>query len=201
MNAGAIDRALAAFDAVVQREGALKLYARQEQAHIQTGLGREDQALALYDLILTATPAPDLDLRQATLCGKGDALLTLGRRQAAQERIVSAIEVYNELASLPNVTAVWRNQALFKKGKGMEQLGRESDAILAYYDVLNRSATGDREYFWLYKAGFDAARLLEQQEKWTSAVGLYEKMAGFDGPRSGEARTRLKQVRLEHYID
>jgi len=66
--------------------------------------------------------------------------------------------------------------------------------------VLNRSASGEREYFWLYKAGFDAARLLEQQEEWRSAVGIYEKMADFSGPRSSAARARAKQLRLEHYL-
>jgi len=95
---------------------------------------------------------------------------------------------------------MWRNQALFKKGKALERLGDRDGAVVAYYDVLNRSANGGREYFWLYKAGFDAARLLEQSEQWVSAAGLYEKMAAFEGPRSAEARTRLKQVRLEHYL-
>ena len=200
MNPGAIDRALAYFDAVVQRDGPLKLYARQEQAIIQSKLSHEDQALALYDLILNAVPPPDMELRQATICGKGDGLLNLGRREGAKDRMTAAITVYNELASLPGVTPVWRNQALFKKGKALEQLGRNDEAIVAYYDVLNRSASGDREYFWLYKAGFDAARLLEQQEQWKSAVGIYEKMAAFSGPRSPAARARAKQLRLEHYL-
>jgi hypothetical protein len=66
--------------------------------------------------------------------------------------------------------------------------------------VLKRSTNSDREYFWLYKAGFEAARLFEQQERWKSAAGIYEKVAAFEGPRSAEARNRLKQLRLEHYL-
>jgi tetratricopeptide (TPR) repeat protein len=116
INTGAIDRALASFEAVVKRDGPLKLYARQEQANIQSRLGREDEAIALYDLILTATPPPDSQLRQATLCAKGDGLLTLGRREGSNDRLIGAIAVYDELAALPDVTPVWRNQALFKKG-------------------------------------------------------------------------------------
>jgi tetratricopeptide (TPR) repeat protein len=200
MNTGAIDRALASFEAVVKREGPLKLYARQEQANIQSRLSREDEALALYELILTATPPPDPQLRQATLCAKGDCLLTLGRREDSKERIAAAIGVYDELTAQPGVTPVWRNQALFKRGKALDQLGRTGEAVLSYYDVLNRSAAGDREYFWLYKAGFEAARLFEQQEQWKSAAGIYEKVAAFEGPRSAEARARLKQLRLEHYL-
>ena len=200
MNKGAIDRALACFDAVVKRDGQLKLYARQEQANIQGRLSREDEALALYDLILTATPPPDAQLRQASLCGKGDCLLTLGRRESSKERTTAAIAAYDELAAQPEVTPVWRNQALFKRGKALEQLGRTDEAVLSYYDVINRSTAGDREYFWLYKAAFEAARLFEQQEQWKSAAGIYEKVAAFEGPRSAEARTHLKQLRLEHYL-
>ncbi len=200
INPGAIDRALAAFEAVVKRDGQFKLYARQEQANIQSRLGREDEALALYDLILTATPPPDPQLRQASLCAKGDCLLTLGRRENSGPRLTAAIVVYDELAAQPDVSPVWRNQALFKKGKALDQLKLPEQAALAYYDVLKRSAKGDREYFWLYKAGFEAARLFEQQEKWKSAAGIYEKVAAFEGPRSVEARNRLKQLRLEHYL-
>jgi tetratricopeptide (TPR) repeat protein len=200
INTGAIDRALASFEAVVKREGPFKLYARQEQANIQSRLSREDEAFALYDLILTAVPPPDPQLRQSTLCAKGDCLLTLGRRESSNERLTAAVAVYDELAAQPDVSPVWRNQALFKKGKALDQLKRPDEAALAYYEVLKRSANGDREYFWLYKAGFEAARLFEQEEKWKSAAGIYEKVAAFEGPRSAEARNRLKQLRLEHYL-
>lgn len=200
INTGAIDRALASFEAVVKRDGQYKLYARQEQANIQSRLGREDEALALYDLILTATPAPDPQLRQATLCAKGDGLLTLGRRESSNERLTAAVAVYDELAAQPDVSPVWRNQALFKKGKALDQLKRPDEAALAWYEVLKRSAPSDREYFWLYKAGFEAARLFEQQERWKSTAGIYEKLAAFEGPRSAEARDRLKKLRLDHYL-
>ncbi len=98
------------------------------------------------------------------------------------------------------MTPVWRNQALFKKAKRSNSLVEQPEALVAYYDVLQRSMAADREYFWLYKAGFDAARLLEQQEQWKSAVSIYEKMAAFDGPRSAEARDRLRQLRLDRFL-
>ena len=34
-----------------------------------------------------------------------------------------------------------------------------------------------REFFWYYKAGFNAARLLEEQQKWDSAAVIYQKLA------------------------
>jgi TolA-binding protein len=198
INPGAVDRALGLFDQVVQRGGALKLHARQQQAIVQGRLGKEAEAVTLYDVILAAQPPAEPELRFAALCGKGDNLLVLGRKEPAQS--TAALAVFDQLAALPEVSPPWRNQALYKKGKALEQLGKTPEAQAAYYDVLDKSAGADREYFWYYKAGFDAARIFEQQSQWKSAIGIYEKMARVEGPRSAEAAGRVRQLRLEKFI-
>jgi len=195
---GAVDRAFALFDEVLKRDGPLKLYARQQQAIVQSKLGKENEAVTIYDAILTAQPPPDLELRSAALCGKGDNLVLLGRVAPAQ--LEAAIVVYDSLAALPEVTPAWRNQALYKKGRALEQLKRQPEALTAYYDVLDKSAAEGREFFWYYKAGFDAAALFEKQQDWKSAIGIYQKMAQLAGPRTGEAKARLSQLRLEKFI-
>jgi outer membrane protein assembly factor BamD (BamD/ComL family) len=198
IDAGSVDRALALFDEVVKRDGPLKLYARQQQAIVQSKLGKESEAVTIYDAILAALPPPDAELRAATLCSKGDNLVLLGRSAPAQ--LEAAILVYDFLAALPEVTPTWRNQALFKKGRALEQLNRRPEALTAYYDVLDKSAAEGREFFWYYKAGFDAAAMLEKQQDWRSAIGIYQKMAQLAGPRTGEAKARLSQLRLEKFI-
>jgi len=198
IDAGAVDRALALFDEVVKRDGPLKLYARQQQAIVQSKLGNESQAVTIFDAILSAQPPPDAELRYATLCGKGDNLVLLGRTAPAQ--LEAAIDVYDFLATLSEVTPTWRNQALYKKGRALEQLKRQPEALTAYYDVLEKSAAGGREFFWYYKAGFDAAALFEKQEDWKSAIGIYQKMAQLAGPRAVEAKARFSQLRLERFI-
>ncbi len=198
INPGAVDRALLLFDDVAKLDGALKLYARQQQAIVQSRLGRDSEAIALYDVILATQPAAEPELRFAALCGKGDNLVALGRTDAA--RIDAAIAVFDQLAALAGVTPVWRNQALYKKAKALEQLGRVPEALVTFYDVLDRSGGPESEYFWFYKSGFDAARIFEGQSQWKSAIGIYEKMAKPDGPRSAEARARVKQLRLEKFI-
>jgi tetratricopeptide (TPR) repeat protein len=181
-------------------EGSLKLYARQEQALVQERLEHEDQAIALYEIIL-ATEGVDRELWQAALCGKGNCLASLGRRELpAKESLEKAVTVFSQLAGSPNVAPAWRNQALYKKGKALELLGRTDDAQAAFYDALNGPADAAHEYFWFYKAGFDAAHVYEQQEKWKAAIGIYQKMAAAQGPRTVEAQNRLRQVRLEHFI-
>ncbi|HEY3899788.1 MAG TPA: tetratricopeptide repeat protein [Chthoniobacter sp.] len=194
----AADRALRLFDEVVKRDGPLKLYARQQQAIVKGKLGNENEAVTIYDAILSAQPPPPAELKSAALCGKAENLQELGRKDPAQ--FEAAIAVYDSLAKLPDVTPAWRNQALYKKGHVLEQLGREPEALTAYYDVLDKTLTGGGEFFWFYKAGFAAAHLFEQDENWKAAIGIYQKMSKIEGPRAAEAKARLNQLRLEKFI-
>jgi tetratricopeptide (TPR) repeat protein len=196
-NVGAAERALDLFDQVVKRNGPLKLHARQEQAIIQRALGKERAAVALYEIILAADPPPDPGLRAAAICGKADNLLALGAKDPVQ--IDAAIAAYDELAT-GDVPPLWRNQALYKKAKALEQQSRNDEALATHYDILNRSSPDDREFFWFYKAGFDAARILEAQEEFRSAIGIYEKMAAINGPRSAEAKDQIRNLRLTKFI-
>ncbi len=197
INPDAVGRALGLFDQVVKRDGPLKLYARQQQAIVQSGLRNEAEAVKLYDILLAAQPPPEPELRHAALCAKGNSLAILGRAEPKQ--LEAALAVYDELAA-SDAPPAWRNQALYKKAAALESLGRPQDALMAYYDVLGRSTAQDREWLWYYKAGFEAARIFEAAKDWKSAIGIYEKMAALEGPRAAEARMRVKQLRLENFL-
>jgi tetratricopeptide (TPR) repeat protein len=198
LDSGAVDRALRLFDEVVKRDGPLKLYARQQQAIVQSRLGKENEAVTIYDAILSAQPPADAELRFAAMCGKGDSLREMGRKDPAQYD--AAVTVYDSLATMADVTPAWRNQALYKKGLVLQQLGREPEALTAYYDVLDKTVAEGREFFWFYKAGFDAAHLFEQAENWKAAIGVYQKMAKLEGPQAAEVKARLSRLRLEKFI-
>ncbi len=198
LDSSAVERALHLFDEVVKRDGPLKLYARQQQAIVQGRLGKQSEAVTIYDAILSAQPPADPELRFAAMCSKGDNLREMGRKDPAQ--FDAAVAVYDALAALPEVTPSWRNQALYKKGLTLVQLGREPEALTAYYDVLDKTVAEGREFFWFYKAGFDAAHLFERQENWKAAIGIYQKMAKLEGPRAADARARLNQLRLDKFI-
>src|SRR4029434_11088537 len=75
-------------------------------------------------------------------------------------------------------------------------------ALTTYYGVIEEGMRSDRprEFFWFYKAGFNAAHLLEATHDWKSAVAVYRKLAAVGGTRSDEARARLTQLRLEHFL-
>jgi TolA-binding protein len=198
MGAGALGHALALLDQVVKLEGELKWAARNEEAAIERRLGKNREALALYDEVLKhdAKPAE----RREALCGKADIFYEKGADDTENYR--RAIELYEQLAGEPGAPAHWRNQAEFKKGKALEKLNEKGAALTTYYDVLERGARPDvqHEFFWFYKAGFNAAQLLEEASDWKSAVAVYRKLAAVGGVRSEEAKARLTQLRLEHFL-
>ena len=198
MGAGSLDHALALLDQVVKLDGDLKWAARNEEATIERRLGKDREAQALYDEVLKndAKPAE----RREALCGKGDIFYEMGAKDPQNYR--RAIELYEQLAAEPGVPAHWRNQAEFKKGKALEKLNDKPAALTAYYGVIEKGIRSDRprEFFWFYKAGFNAAHLLEETNDWKSAVAVYRKLATVGGTRSDEARARLTQLRLEHFL-
>lgn len=196
MNPAGFDHALELFERVAKIEGPLKLQARLEQAALQSRMGNEKEAIIVYDAVLKAAPEPELQF--AAFEGKADALFSLGARDSAALR--SAIAVYDELAGQPKVPARWRNQALYKKAKSLEKLGENDAALEALNAVLEIQPEADTESFWRDKAGFDAARLLEAQQQWPSAIAIYRKISAIDGPRTAEAKKRITQLRLEHFI-
>jgi hypothetical protein len=198
MGAHSLDQALVLFDRVVQLNGELKWAARNEQAVIERKLGKAQDALVLYDEVLKGEARP-AEKREA-LCGKGDIFFEMG---ANDPKIYQrAIEAYDQLATSRDELVHWRNQALFKKGVCLEKQADHAAALDTFYKVLEEGTRPDRprEFFWFYKAGFNAGRLLEDDAKWQSAAAVYQKLAAAGGARSDEARERLNRLRLEHFL-
>lgn len=196
MGTGALDRAIVLLDQVVRMNGELKWAARNEQAVIERKLGKPQDALSLYDDVLKSDARPS-EKREA-LCAKGDIFFESGGNENYQH----AIDAYEQLASEKDVPVHWQNQALFKEGLCLEKKKDRAAALETFYRVLeNEKAPGKRrELFWFYKAGFNAARLLEDDSKWDSAAAIYEKLAAAGGSRSEEAKERLNRLRLEHFL-
>jgi TolA-binding protein len=198
MGEHSLDRAIVLFDQVVRQNGPLRWAARNEQAVIERKLGKPKDALALYDEVLKSD-AGSPEKREA-ICGKGDIFFEMGTTDPSNYQ--RAIDMYDQLASDKDEPIHWRNQALFKKGLCLEKKNERATALATFYKILEEDARPDRrrELFWYYKAGFNAARLLEEDSKWESAAAIYEKLAGAGGSRSEEAKARLTNLRLEHFL-
>jgi hypothetical protein len=165
---------------------------------VERKLSKSQDALTLYDEVLKGD-AKAGEKREA-LCGKADVLYEIAGNDRAKYN--TALDVYQELASEPDVPPHWRNQALFKAGMCLEKMDDRPHALDTFYRVIENEGRPDkpREFFWFYKAGFNAARLLEEQAQWAPAASVYQKLALAGGERSDEAKARLGQLRLEHFL-
>lgn len=198
INNEALNHSLELFGKVAERKGTLEAHARLQQAIIKNKLGAEDDAVKIYDSLLSAPKPPEPDVRYSAIIGKGDSLVALGKKDPKQTE--AALTAYDQLLALPEVTQSWRNQAGYKKGKALQLLNRSDEALTLFYDILDRNTATPRETFWYAKAGFDAAGILESRQQWKNAIGIYEKMAKLPGPHTEQVKQRIKTLRLEHFL-
>ena len=196
MTPSSAERATALFAQVVERKGPLKYHAYFQQGIIQHELDKD--ASAIFQTILDAQPPAPAELRYASLCAKGDNIVRIAK--GAPEKLGIAIKAYTELAAMPDIDPEWHNKAVYKQGNVLLKLGREQEALFVYSDLLDKAMSGPKETFWLYKAGFEAAGILEGFSNWPGALATYEKLGKIPGPRAAEARAKVKELRLKKFI-
>jgi tetratricopeptide (TPR) repeat protein len=194
LNSASVDRAISLFEDVYKLGGPLRFQARLEQATTMRQTKHEKEAIVLLDDLLTQNPPTDV--RYRALDGKGEALFTLAANEPKMYE--QAIGTFDSLLASEGLPTEWKQQALYQKGKCYEKLGKLDDALSNYYDVL--AAEGDGDQLWFFRAGFDAAQILEDRRSWSSAAAIYEKLANTRGARAEEAKNRLTRLRLEHFL-
>jgi tetratricopeptide (TPR) repeat protein len=195
MDPAAVERSIELYEEVAQSESPLATRSRLDQAMIYNLLGRHEEALVLLER-LAANPE-NLDIQLAARMKLGDTFFAMGTQNP--EKLHDAIRVWEEIAS-GDVPVSDRNEALTKAATAQEKLGEFDAALSGYYRVIDASESGLPGYFWYYKSGFDAARLLESKGRWEEAIIVYKKLADAGGPRSREAESRVKHLRLENFI-
>jgi tetratricopeptide (TPR) repeat protein len=191
-----MEEAIGIFEQVAKSGGPLSSRARLAQATLLNALKRPKEALGVLDGILELKPDPEL--RYAVLIEKGDTFFSQGAQEAENYR--SAIASWKQISEDPAAPKIWAHQALAKMGAAYEKLGNYDAALDCYYGTFSQGQKDGPEYFWFYKAGFDAGRLLESQKLWKEAIAVYEKIGRVDGPRADEARERVNRLRLENFI-
>ena len=197
LNPSEMEEAIEVFEQVVKSGGPLSLKARLAQASLLNALKRPKEALGVLDKILDSNPDPNL--RYAVIVEKGDTLFAQGTQDP--ENYKSAIAAWRQISSNAKAPKIWTHQALAKMGAAYEKLGNTDAALDCYYGVFSEGQkAGGPEFFWFYRAGFDAGRLLESQRLWKEAIAVYEKIGSVNGPRAEEARERVNRLRLENFI-
>jgi outer membrane protein assembly factor BamD (BamD/ComL family) len=195
LNSASVDRAVSLFEEVYKLGGGLKFQARLEEALTMRQARQQKEAIVLLDDLLAQNPPPDIRLQ--ALDAKGEAQFTLAVSDS--KLYEEAAKTFDSLVSSEGVSVEWKERALYQKGKCLEKLGKADEALTDYYDVLaTEDNTGDQ--LWYFRAGFDAAQILEERHSWNSAASIYEKLANTRGARSDEAKDRLTRLRLEHFL-
>ena len=142
---------------------------------------------------------PDPELRYAVIVEKGDTLFAQGAQDPENYKI--AIAAWRQISERSRMRRRFGAiRPLPKMGAAYEKLGKYDAALDCYYGVFSEGQKAGPEFFWFYRAGFDAGRLLESQRLWKEAIAVYEKIGSVDGPRAEEARERVNRLRLENFI-
>lgn len=197
MSAEGAGRAMAWFDEIAQGPSGIRHRARLEQASLLLRDRRFNDALALYDGMLAAADLPP-EARYAALMEKGDTLFALGSGDPA--KFDEAAAIYAALSAEKAAPPDWRDQAACKKAAALAKAGKTAASLAAYRDVLARPPGDNADHFWFYKAGLEAARLLEEQQDWPAAIAVYDQLAEAGGAQRDELKQRSRRLRLEHFI-
>ncbi|MEO6847749.1 MAG: tetratricopeptide repeat protein [Chthoniobacterales bacterium] len=196
MDADSMAEAMKHFEEVATGGHFFALRARLEQARVKNAMQQPAEAIAILDQLITSHPPQDICFE--ALIKKGEPIYRMAAKDPANYK--KAADIFFLVGNEPGVSSSWRNQALTKAGFALEKTGDKTAALVAFYDVLNAPRGDQPEYFWYYKAGFEAAKLLEADHSWKEAIALYEKMAKAEGPRADEAKQRVNRLRLENLI-
>lgn len=196
MTGDTLDQAVAAYEEAAQIQGPLAERARFEQALIKNSLGQSGDALKLLDLVIEGTQ--DDELKNAATVEKGDTLVAQSEKDPAA--LDQAIQTWKTITDNKQAVTRWSNQATCKIALALARQGKQDEALAALFQILQQDPQQDPEFFWYYKAGFEAAQILEQREAWAEAIAVYENLAKIRGPRSEEANARANRLRLENFI-
>lgn len=199
----------AGWDEVILSGGELANLARHQKAIDLLRQDRFDEAIRIFDQIIRQESAP-VELRVAARCDKGFALYLKAISLGADRKFLEeASGVFGNVFADDKASRAWRFQAAVRRGKCLELLGRELDALEVYQSVnleLDRDSAPQvgssprLENNWLFRAGFAAIDILERKKDWKGAVELAETLAERSGPRAIEAARKAERLRLRNFV-
>ncbi len=194
-------RALAIWENLAAKGGALAVAARRQQALTERTQGHLGEALAALDKLL-ALKTLDTEQRRMAICEKAEVLLLMGKTEPS--RLVTASALLDEFLADATLPMFWKARAGFTLATVHHDAGHDTEALEACYNVLRAADTSPpsspADYVWFAKAGFFGIDLLEAARQWEPAARLAEQIAQRAGNRAVEARDRATKIRLEHFL-
>ena len=126
-----------------------------------------------------------------------------GNDRASLERATSTATA---LLASPAADASDKNESGFIRGKCLEQLGRDEDALQAYLDVLYArlgtpaASPNQPEYLWFARAGAEAARIQEKKGDFRGALAIYRILENAGGPNQAAFTRKIEDLRNRHFL-
>jgi len=117
-----------------------------------------------------------------------------------------SINTADGILKSPAADASDKNEVGFIKGRSLEQLGREDDALQAYLDVLygrldvSPNAPSQPEYLWFARAGAEAARIQEKRGDFKGALAIYRILENTGGPNQSSFARKIDDLRNRHFL-
>ncbi|NLF18711.1 MAG: tetratricopeptide repeat protein [Lentisphaerae bacterium] len=168
-------------------------------------LARQDQyEKALEHFARARDLAGETRLGIAAQGRRGEMLYALAGVDKA--RLDEAIQCFTALTEARSTPADLWEIATYRLAKCHEQAGDYSRAIKSYLDIFyqyeqDRRQNRRRDYLYLARSVYDAARLLEisgRKNDLSTAATLYEYYADLELPTAEDARRRARQIRERH---
>ena len=177
----------------------LLMQTRFAQGDALTELGEFSRAILAYEEIVKTEPDTLLGARARGRLG--DCLFTLGASDP--ERYPGALAAYQALGRKADLPYELKLQALCKTARCEEKIGNNTAALEHYtaavYSIDEQHQTlSPAAVLWFTRSAFEAADLLERQQKWREAVHIYTRIVQANVPAADEAGKRIEKIRQDH---
>ncbi len=147
----------------------------------------------------------DEDWAEASI-RKANCLYTLAAQD--EKNYPLALEITSKILVSKNVSIHRRNEAGHLKGAILQKLGRSTEAMEAYLDVVYAQAlpsevTGIEphpEFYWLIKSGLAAATMREDKGDVRGAVEIYRILERLGDPNREEFRRKIEALKSKNFL-
>lgn len=203
------DEAILAWKTIAYGTGPFKIEGLHGLGLLFLRMDRFDEARNVFAEILEKA-APESEMYFAALADTGYAyyLEALDANQD-EELLLQAAEVFSTLSRQSDAATYWRYSAALRRARCLEAVGNQEVALELYRSIvanssdsgIGLSADSDiRTQEWVFRAGFFAIRILEENKDWRAAIKMADDLSRKNGPRAIEASNLAEQMRLKHWV-
>lgn len=171
----------------------LVLAARMEQGKLLCRLGDFSAAELLYSTLIPGLK--DKPERYPLMLARANCLLA--QAETSPNKLNEATALLERLFDQPSLPSFLKSEAGYKWGFALEAQKNTRQAEEIYWQLLHNVATGattpaEGEGYWLARAAFSLANLLESRNEPTQARKLYQIIIDSQLPGGTLARTKLE---------